>query len=371
MGEDSPPLRSYRYAFINDQRYPFTRGRRQCDLVSPWIRQTPPAGRLYPCCPACCGQHEEVQAAPLTDTWKLGGNSGVLANGTNFLGTKNVAPLIFKTAATNNTPLERMRITETGNVGIGITTPAAKLQVYSTTYAIFARHTAASGSQPGVQGETAATAAGASGVLGKVMSTAPGANSAGVVGQNNGTNSNGTGVRGTHAGTGHGVHGTSVGQNGVRGDGSTGVLGIGTTTGVSGSGSGNATGVYGEASSGAAVWGRNYYGGIAMKAEGSAVQSAHQGGWAKALLRMQGDGTFVSAYNGVTGASGYSAGFTITSQGGGYYVIDFGSGIDTQYRYFSLSGSSTIILTSFPATTKVQIFVGNASYGYAYYILVF
>ena len=50
--------------------------------------------------------------------------NGSIADNTNFLGTTNNAPLVFKT---NNA--EGMRISETGNVGIGTATPAFKLDV--------------------------------------------------------------------------------------------------------------------------------------------------------------------------------------------------------------------------------------------------
>lgn len=79
------------------------------------------------------GKRDTAQAAPLTDLWKLGGNTGVNTDGTNFIGTLNVAPLVFKTAATANVPTERMRITPSGSVGIGTTTPSARLDVTGTT----------------------------------------------------------------------------------------------------------------------------------------------------------------------------------------------------------------------------------------------
>jgi hypothetical protein len=53
--------------------------------------------------------------------WSLTGNS---ITGTEFLGTTNAQPLVIRT---DNT--ERVRITETGNVGIGTSTPGARLHV--------------------------------------------------------------------------------------------------------------------------------------------------------------------------------------------------------------------------------------------------
>ncbi|MDO9397848.1 MAG: hypothetical protein Q7T71_14975, partial [Herbiconiux sp.] len=60
-----------------------------------------------------------AQAAPTTDSWKLGGNSGVTSTGTNFLGTLNAGiPLIFKTKAeTGSTVTEKMRLTAQGRLG--------------------------------------------------------------------------------------------------------------------------------------------------------------------------------------------------------------------------------------------------------------
>ncbi|HBX50880.1 MAG TPA: hypothetical protein DEH02_07415 [Bacteroidales bacterium] len=56
-----------------------------------------------------------------TSGWALAGNT---LSGTEFLGSVNAQPLIFKT---NNT--EWMRILSTGNIGIGQTNPSAKIEV--------------------------------------------------------------------------------------------------------------------------------------------------------------------------------------------------------------------------------------------------
>ena len=61
-----------------------------------------------------------------SDAWKLLGNAGTVA-GTNFLGTTDAQDLVFKT---NN--LERMRtLASSGNVGIAITTPDARLHIHN------------------------------------------------------------------------------------------------------------------------------------------------------------------------------------------------------------------------------------------------
>jgi hypothetical protein len=61
---------------------------------------------------------------PQSTAWALTGNA---ITGTEFLGTTNAQPLVIRT---DNT--ERMRITETGDVGIGTNTPAATLDVNGT-----------------------------------------------------------------------------------------------------------------------------------------------------------------------------------------------------------------------------------------------
>lgn len=245
-------------------------------------------------------------ASAATDPWLAGGNAGVNTDGTNFLGTKNVAPLVFKTAAVNNTPLERMRLTPAGLLGVGTAAPAAKLHVVqpagtavraestgtaagdtallattangravvaqATTsgvgvraiaasgYGVFAsasnptgsavvgQHTNASGTTPGVLGETNSTSVDAGGVVGRVNPTAAGAGSAGVRGVNKSTAGGGSGVFGEHASSGYGVYGKSVDGYGVYGKaGYAGTYGVGDSYGAIGV-SNTGYGVYGSGS---------------------------------------------------------------------------------------------------------------------------
>jgi len=59
-------------------------------------------------------------------SWSLSGNSGTTTS--NFLGTKDSKPIIFKT-----NKIEQMRITQNGRIGIGTTEPSYRLTIVNTT----------------------------------------------------------------------------------------------------------------------------------------------------------------------------------------------------------------------------------------------
>jgi hypothetical protein len=314
---------------------------------------------------AAVGRQQDVEAAPLTDDWHLGGNTAVSTDGTNYLGTRNVAPLVFKTAATANTPLERLRITPAGNVGIGTTTPTAKLQANSTGVSILGRHTGTSGSAPGVRGETSATVVNASGVQGVVTPVSPGVDSAGVLGQNLGTNfnANGTGVRGIHAGYGIGVRGTSAGGYGVQGDGAyAGVRGDAASYGVMGSASAaNGVGVYaavqsdGEIAPDAiGVYGLGTTGVLGQTTRGTGVegispQGAGVRGYGSPGVYGEGTGLRGTGIIGrsVDGKAGYFSGdvevLGALTKGAGSFKIDHPLAPDTKYLSHSFVESPDML----------------------------
>jgi hypothetical protein len=208
-------------------------------------------------------------------------------------GAHNSGAVIIRTAGTGGTIAERMRVTATGNVGIGTNNPGSKLTVIggvestsggfkfpdgstqTTTAVSFSLPFEGSyaddnnavfsvsnsgmgdgirgigsssgvhgyGEQGGVQGDSlmgyGVYGKGFTGVAGQAMD----ANGAGVSG-NSASNAStiGTGVSGYGYGQGRGVYGQSVSSNGVEGIGPTGVRGSSTLE--------NATGVVGQADNG-------------------------------------------------------------------------------------------------------------------------
>ena len=69
-------------------------------------------------------------AARSAVSWTLSGNSGTNA-ATQFLGTTDEQPLVIKA---NNA--EALRVTFTGNIGIGSTSPISKLTVQAEGYGL-------------------------------------------------------------------------------------------------------------------------------------------------------------------------------------------------------------------------------------------
>jgi hypothetical protein len=108
---------------------------------------------------------------------------------------------------------------------------------------------------------------------------------------------------------------TGAGGVGVRGDGTTGVYGV----------SSNGAGVTGEAnaSGGTGVYGTSTLG-YAVYANGNAGQVPNKGGFVKAMLHVASNGTILRCYNGVTGASTGTCGFSVNITDASRYNIGFG-----------------------------------------------
>ena len=141
-----------------------------------------------------------------------------------------------------------------------------------------------------------------------------------------------------------GVVGESDSHDGVRGTATAanriGVKGVANATGsvgVWGESAAN-TGVYGQsgAADGAALWGKNTAGGIALKAEGNAVQSLDMNGLPKAMALIK-DGVVVRCYNGMTGnsfAGDGCGGFNTTSipaEIPDKILVDFGFAVSDRF----------------------------------------
>ena len=262
-----------------------------------------------------------------------------------WYGTRSNHPLYLFT----NNGGATMTINTIGNVGIGTINPNARLQVVGATndVGIFSQANA-SASARGVQGESTL----GTGVLGNstsgfgVLGRSSAANTStisGVFGQS--TGSGGIGVIGeaNSGGNAFGVYGTSTNGYGVVGNSTSGpaVTGISTTNrGVVGQ-SISFDGVYGltNSSTGAGVSGRNTGGGLAMYADGNAKQERNKGGWVKAMVYVNEDGTIARCFNALTNSSTGNCGFSINRPIVGVYNIDFGFQVDD--RFCSVSAVRT------------------------------
>jgi len=225
-----------------------------------------------------------------------------------------------------------------GNVGIGTTSPTiGKLHVVSTN-----------AGAPAIYGESANR-----GVWGKSTGS-----SRGVYGES----PNGEGVFGI-SGTNFGVSGTSTSSSGVvglttvanatqagvygksTGSGGVGVIGD-ATTGVYGKSPINdGIGVTGESQgfTGYGVYGKSRSGGFAIGAEGNATQNRDKGGFVKAMLFVNEDGTINRCYNsflkgnaaftGTPLASTVPCGFSVTPRSGstGFYSVNLGFQVDDRF----------------------------------------
>jgi hypothetical protein len=182
------------------------------------------------------------------------------------------------------------------------------------------------------------------GVYGENTSSTPGA---GVQGRANYVNSvgvNGLSTQGT------GVQGTSNSGIAVRGKTSTGTAGVyGETNRSDGSGvqgvctnSAFCAGVYGSSTTGVGVWGRNRSG-VAVRADGNAVQELGFGGFAKAMVYVDytQNPPLRRCFNSqATSAAMNTApcGITVTNPSEGTWDIAFGFDTSSRFAMVSING---------------------------------
>lgn len=278
----------------------------------------------------------DADAAKASTAWKVGGNASVEANGKNFLGPTNLAPLVFKTRASHKTPVtERMRITPGGAVGVGTHSPGAQLDVRSllkiALRGITSSKDAASVAVNGVAGAgtgVAGTSSSGTGVAGTStdltgLSGEGGYCGARGVGGSYGgifsaSGSSSIGVYGSGPGYGlygsgdsYGCYGTG-GTAGLRGAGPTGVSGTGSTVGVSGATSNvNGNAVLGDG---------GQYGvrGMNARTAGTRGDSSYVGAWGQApAYGVYGlcTATGTDQGYGLFGQASNSASFAVWAQG--------------------------------------------------------
>jgi hypothetical protein len=243
----------------------------------------------------------------------LGRVSGVWENPTAGAEAGAIFFQVRANSADVNALTERMRITSSGNVGIGVTNPIARLAV-STPTVDGGNNTAyfqapnigphASNIHFGTTGDWYIRSAAAAG---KVILQDTGGRVG--IGTSSPTtaklhvfdNSIGAAVYGTSALSGGGFN---LGGIGVLGD--------------------------TQAADGVGVYGRNPFGGFAMFADGNTSQARNKGGWVKALLKVSAGG-IERCYNGITGSAGGTCGFTIGFNGFALFDINFGFRVDDRF----------------------------------------
>jgi hypothetical protein len=189
-------------------------------------------------------------------------------------------------------------------------------------------------------------------------------------------NANGAGVFGTNTNGGIGVQGSvasgvavlggvsQTGAIGVRGDASavnsTGVKGqanAANSIGVWGQADLN-TGVFGLTTSGWGLYGRSVGSGLGLYSDGNAGQTRDKGGIVKAMVYVNGDGTLIRCYNGVTGAAsctGFSSARDFFPAGD--YHVDFPFQTDDRFYEVSVEedNGGVAVTYSKPSTSRIKV----------------
>lgn len=142
------------------------------------------------------------------------------ANHIGFLNLGHANTANEPTVLTGNPGSPELKVVNTSNAaGLRAESDSGKglYGLSSSGQGVLGVHTGTTGAQPGVEGATNSTAPSAVGVYGHVTSSTPGGPSAGVFGQNEGSDSSHYGVWGVVADLGNGVTGHAPRGNGVYG----------------------------------------------------------------------------------------------------------------------------------------------------------
>ena len=104
--------------------------------------------------------------------------------------------------------------------------------------------------------------------------------------------------------------------------------------------------------------------GLTLGVEGNVAQNRNSGGFVKALIYVNGAGTILRCYNGVTGAATGNCGFSVTRFTAGGYGINFGFQVNDRFvsvtpAYYNPGGVLYIGSASFsfpasPTTVDVR-----------------
>ncbi|BCM91102.1 hypothetical protein IAD21_02966 [Abditibacteriota bacterium] len=317
------------------------------------------------------------------DSGVSGETSSTSANAAGVLGTSKASSAGTYSAgvrgvnlATNTVGFGVYGVHSGGGIGVYGLSPAGN-GVWGESVngiGIHGRHTATSGTTPGVVGETNSTTNGATAVQGIVNPTNPGTFSAGVSGINNGTGGAGVGVYGSQAGSGFGVYGSCANGKGIVGGstGGTGVEGSSSTgSGVSGS-SNTGGGITGATFSNAAFAGDFHNMDTSASQRGVAIRGLSAAG-TESLIHPNGAfyaaaGEF-SGPNGIIGAASYSSGYGVIgvapSSGNGYGLYSSGNAYVT--GKFTAANNSNIIgtlgVSSTLTTNKLTVSNGGTVVG--------
>ena len=93
---------------------------------------------------------------------------------------------------------------------------------------------------------------------------------------------------------------------------------------------------------------------------GNALQNRDKGGFIKAMLYVNTDGTILRCYNGITGSSAGNCGFTVNRFTAGGYGINFGFQIDDRFlsvtpQYFNPIGQTSVGSAAFILQTSTSV----------------